>query len=438
MYLSICRRFMLLSTALAFALASPVSASVIFSDDFDSGASPLWGNQFGNWTASGGVYFAQSPTNSPLTFSLLPFVVDDAIVDVDVNGASDGGIWLRANADRSTGVILIVGGQSHSGRGLYWHIGPNYGTILNPSASLFNQGDNVHVQIVVSGDTYAAYLNGSATPATTLVTSSVASGFVGLYDFTGHAFGRQQDFDNFVLSTAAVPEPFSALLTASGVIALLGGAFVRSRRRLAPKKIDMNTRSRTPSSADEGTTNWRRAIAPVVIAVMLTTAMPKNLAASWRDNSGNLPGLVSGKTIAILAITLGGAAAGAVILLKRQGRKEVKMRIQPPRFATVAVGQSEQKTVSVTNLMGDPITIKEVSVESESATFSLADARQTPFTVAPREQVGINVTYSPDSGNPSKGQLRIVASSLKTKKDTIKQVPLSSPGEKSERRFLLF
>jgi hypothetical protein len=158
-------------------------------------------------------------------------------VDVDVNGASDGGIWLRANADRSTAVILIVGGQSHSGRGLYWHIGPNYGTILNPSTPLFNQGDNVHVQIVVSGETYAAYLNGSATPATTLVTSSVAPGFVGLYDFTGQTFGRQ-DFDNFVLSTAAeIPEPISALLTVSGVIALLGRAFVRSRLRLSPNKF---------------------------------------------------------------------------------------------------------------------------------------------------------------------------------------------------------
>jgi hypothetical protein len=34
-----------------------VGADVIFTDNFDSGASPLWGNERGNWTASGGVYF---------------------------------------------------------------------------------------------------------------------------------------------------------------------------------------------------------------------------------------------------------------------------------------------------------------------------------------------------------------------------------------------
>jgi hypothetical protein len=167
-------------------------------------------------------------------------------------------------------------------------------------------------------------------------------------------------------------------------------------------------------------------------------ATPKDLAASWRDNSGNLPGLVSGKRIAILAMALGGAVTGAVILLKRKGGKEVKMGIQPPRFNTVAVGKSEQKTVGVTNLMDDSITIKEISVQGQSATFSLADARQTPFIVAPGEQVGINVTYTPNSGNASKGKIRIVASSPTAKKNTIKHVSLSSSGEKSGRRFLLF
>ena len=216
-----CASSLLGGVVLAFILALPVSGSVIFSDNFNSGASPLWGNQSGNWIASGGVYFAQSPTNSPLTHSLLPFVVDDFVVDVDVNGASDGGIWLRSNMDRTKGVLLVVAGLGHSGTGLYWHIGPDFITVLNPSADLFNQGDNIHVQVVVLGDTYSAYLNGSSNPATTLVTSSVPNGLVGLYDFTGHTFG-QQDFDNFALSTEAppVPEPSPAVLIIAGLASL--------------------------------------------------------------------------------------------------------------------------------------------------------------------------------------------------------------------------
>lgn len=200
----------------------------------------------------------------------------------------------------------------------------------------------------------------------------------------------------------------------------------------------MNPRSTNRSRSDNGRRNWRRTVAPVVIAAVLATVAPQHLKASWRDNSGNLPGMESGKSIAILAVAAGGAVAATFFLLKRKGGKDVKMRVEAPRFDAVAAGQPQQKIVSITNLMDDPITIKEVSIHAQSGEFSLADSRQTPFTVGPGEQVGVAVTCTRVRDNSSKGQMRIVASSPKTKKDTIQQVQLSSSAETAGRRFLLF
>jgi hypothetical protein len=53
--------------------------TVLFSDDFNSGASPAWSNTLGNWTASGGAYRAQNPNNFPNTYSFvntLPSLTD--------------------------------------------------------------------------------------------------------------------------------------------------------------------------------------------------------------------------------------------------------------------------------------------------------------------------------------------------------------------------
>ena len=85
--------------------------TVLFSDDFNSGASPAWSNTLGNWTASGGAYRAQNPNNFPNTYSFvntLPSLTDFSIT-VDVNAARDGGVWLRANSD-PTFTVGVAGG----------------------------------------------------------------------------------------------------------------------------------------------------------------------------------------------------------------------------------------------------------------------------------------------------------------------------------------
>jgi len=198
------------------ATAGAASAGVIFQDDFGNGASPLWNNERGQWTASGGVYFAQQPANYPPTYSSLPFNLADLSIELDVNNVSDGGIWLRSDPD-GNGVLLVTGGWQHTGTGLYWHIvhAFNAGPLLNEHAGLFQQGDNIHLRIEVQGDTYSAFLNGAASPATTLTTSEYSSGRAALYSFSS------QTVDNVVLT----PEPATLALVA------LGGLLALRRRR---------------------------------------------------------------------------------------------------------------------------------------------------------------------------------------------------------------
>ena len=186
-------------------------AAVLFSDNFDSGASPLWQNESGSWAASGGVYAATAPNNFPNAHSSLPFIVTNFFLDVDINGVHDGGVWLRsAPAPGAVGVsgVLLVLKYADFGPGVkvYWHIanGDSYGDALNLVVGSFPAGSNPHVHVEVSGDTYAAFINGATNPITTLTTDAFASGQVGLYDFSG------ETFDNFVLQvpgTTGVTQP---------------------------------------------------------------------------------------------------------------------------------------------------------------------------------------------------------------------------------------
>ncbi|SRR5579871_106818 len=217
----------LTTVALLLGAVGDVKAGIIFTDNFNNGASPLWGDERGNWTASGGVYFAQSPSNSPLTYTSLPFNLTDFSVDVDINKVQDGGIWLRGNSDVG-GVLLNTGGLGGTGTGLYWQIGTSGGLvsgIYDPVSGLLTPGvSDIHLHVVVSGDTYEAFLNNSSTPATTFTTDLFASGRVALYD------NSNQTFDNFVLATS-VPEPATVILFGIGIAGVIASRRREQRQR---------------------------------------------------------------------------------------------------------------------------------------------------------------------------------------------------------------
>jgi hypothetical protein len=214
--------------AILLVFATNSQAQVSFSDSFDAGASAQWGNQRGAWTAAGGVYSASSPSSDPLTYSGLPFLVSNFELEVDINDVGDGGIWLRSDAAGENGVLLVTGGYGWgagipgSGRSLYWHVVTSgaEGAILNEAANVFTDPGNedVHLRVTAVGDLYSVFVNGSATPATTLLNFNFPSGLIGLYDWSS------QTFDNFTL--VGVPEP-----QAAGLLLVAAIAVSRSRRR---------------------------------------------------------------------------------------------------------------------------------------------------------------------------------------------------------------
>ncbi len=191
--------------AVLMVAAAPSASAQVFTDTFTGGASSLWQNEHGGWFAAGGAYDSTFPANYPNACSSLPFDLSDTVIECDVLGANDGGIWVRSADAPGTSVgrkgILLVTAPPSVASGVYWHVvptGDGYGSIIGAAPGLFVPGSNVHVRIEATGNTYKAYINGSATPATTLIDGTFSHGNVALYDFSG------QKFDNVVLNGTLV------------------------------------------------------------------------------------------------------------------------------------------------------------------------------------------------------------------------------------------
>jgi hypothetical protein len=109
--------------AFTVAFTNAKASTFTFSDDF-SPPSTLWSNSTGNWTASGGTYFAQAPSNNPDTYTGLPFDFKNTnfSLTVTINSLRDEGIWLDSNGTINNAVLLVLGGNAQQGNWAYWHI----------------------------------------------------------------------------------------------------------------------------------------------------------------------------------------------------------------------------------------------------------------------------------------------------------------------------
>jgi hypothetical protein len=211
--------------AVVFLLATHASAqTVIFTDNFNVGPSPLWNNLRGDWVASNGVYFAELPSNNPLTYSAVPFTLTDCTLDVDINGVGDGGVWLHSDAAGQNGILLVTGGNGYgsgvrgggAGTSLYWHRVVNnvYSGAMGEAYNVFTYPgiQNVQIKVRVSGDVYSAFVNGSTNAATSFTDGTYSSGRVALYDFSSQTFG------NLVIQVPTQPPgPFALAITNSGL-----------------------------------------------------------------------------------------------------------------------------------------------------------------------------------------------------------------------------
>jgi hypothetical protein len=221
---------------LVILLIIPLEAkSYLFQDNFDTGSSPLWSNSIGNWTTSGGVYYAQQPSTNPLTYTSLPYILTDFKVSFNVNNIRDGGIFLRSSFNplnnHISGVYLVLGGHGGTGNGMYWQFihdqNPSTSSIYNEARNLFTPGiTDANIKIVVSGNLYSAYVNNNPIPATTFYNNEFSSGMVALYDYGVFSQSERQSFDNFKLDGSPVPLPSAILLLGAGL-----GRLVLYRRR---------------------------------------------------------------------------------------------------------------------------------------------------------------------------------------------------------------
>lgn len=216
---------------------SSKAATVSFTDNFTPSASPLWNNYAGNWATSNGQYYAQQPNNSPSTFTGLPYELTNYTLTVTINNLGDAGIWLRGNGSNqivgsspANGILLIIGGGGYgqgtrggaAGTSLYW-VTPEGGSV-NQVQGVFTPGGTYTITVTVNGNVYSVYINGSSTPATTLVNSDFTYGQVGLYDdqpntITASGSGPPTTFSGFSLSGA---------LYSGSVIGSVGTAYAGS------------------------------------------------------------------------------------------------------------------------------------------------------------------------------------------------------------------
>lgn len=306
-----------------------VASVTLFADDFTAGPSPQWGNEVGAWSAVDGAYRSAAPSNNPMTYTSLGLSLRDFTLDLDVNQVRDGGIWLRS-PEYNRGILLVTGGFGGTGNGLYWHIFDGVSPIvpINPAFNLFTPGvETAHVRVVVQGDNYAAYVNGSTTPATTLTTSAFSEGRVALYSFSN------QSFDNINISSA-VREPGQSGRTVF---------------------LDQNGNGRRDTGESSATTDADggysfAGLAPGAYRVV--QQLPPGRAASTPANATHAVTLAGGQTVGGLAFgdrVHGGADAN-----------------QPPAFtssapASAAVGQVYQYQAAASDPDGDPLTFDLVS-----------------------------------------------------------------------------
>jgi PEP-CTERM motif len=231
------------------AMSASATATLTFTDDFSPQPSSLWSNSIGNWTSGSGKYFAQAPSDSPFTYSGLPFDFTNShfSITVTINGLSDGGFWLDTDGTTHNAIGICFGCQGFgggntafpAGTAAYWSVINNGSdsTPLNEVDGVFTPGGTYTVSVLVNGNTYQAFMDpdgvfdANSVLLTTLVDNTFSHGQFGLYDFDA-----AMSFSNLTVSgslvSGAVPEPSTWAMVLLGFCGL-GFAFKQSRRRVS-------------------------------------------------------------------------------------------------------------------------------------------------------------------------------------------------------------
>lgn len=140
-------------------------------------------------------------------------------------------------------------------------------------------------------------------------------------------------------------------------------------------------------------------------------------------NTRNAPGMrprrhVIGLRRSTVVLALLFAGAGASPLWIAKASSHVLFDVPPVRFNGVMPGHPTEKSISVTNIMNDPVTIKAISIDWAPEILVISGNCSVPLTLAPAEQLDVPVTLSGKRGR-GQARLRIVASAPRFKQDIV-------------------
>jgi len=106
---------------------------------------------------------------------------------------------------------------------------------------------------------------------------------------------------------------------------------------------------------------FRRTIAQLLVLALIIGFLPPRAEAKFQDLSGTLPGVISGKEVAAIAIAGGAVIGVAIFFLIKRHKKPPKSNLNaappPAKFNDPSSAPSTKVPAPVTNLLSDPVSV---------------------------------------------------------------------------------
>jgi hypothetical protein len=163
----------------------------------------------------------------------------------------------------------------------------------------------------------------------------------------------------------------------------------------------------TEKQARKVVAGWRRYVALALVVSLASLALPTGAQAQSRNRSGDLPGIVSGKVVAIMVAVAAGAIVTMFWLKKRSANPPANPSLAPGRvvFGAVQVGEPAEQVVTLSNASDTAVVIRAVSLSGRA--FSVDPLSPLPFVLAPDATAQVRVTFHPVSTRMFSERLRV-------------------------------
>jgi hypothetical protein len=168
----------------------------------------------------------------------------------------------------------------------------------------------------------------------------------------------------------------------------------------------------------------KKSISQVLIVVLLIAAFPIAGKAAWRDQSDSLPGMMSGKQVAIaVAGTVGAIVAVMFIFHKGFAKPHAPFTLTPkkPDWGMVKIGDQKMQEIVILNDGKNQISFVSASISGEA--FSMGTTPAAGSSLKPGETIHLQVSAKPVHTGNQKGMLTLVFKDGKGK-DRVKKTQI--------------